>query len=257
MGGRPSPATAASIVFEERERGRRTQRADLRPQGRRLGAVHLGEGAALGISPDDRWVLSQSDEAGGQDRFLLLPTGQGLARPSSIEASGPCRGERSRPTEAASSFSRERAGAAPALYAQGLAGGEPRAVSRDGLEGDPIVVSSDGRFAAAVGAEGRIVICRLEDATTRPLPGASADEMPIVWSPDGRSLYVFKRNELPARVFRVDVETGRRELWREIAPADRTGLDHIDAIRMTPDARAYAYGYTRTLGSLQIAEGLR
>ena len=246
-----------SIVFEEREEG-----------GGRSGPIyvrkvdgsapmHLGEGAALGISPDGRWVLSQSEEAGGQDRFLLLPTGPGLARAVEHRGLGSMPWGAFSPDGSGVLFLARRAGAAPALYAQGLAGGEPRAISRDGLEGDPIVVSSDGRFAAAVGAEGRILLCRLEDGTAHPLPGGFPDEIPIVWSPDGRSLYVFKRSELPARVFRVDAETGRRELWREIAPADRTGLDHIDAIRMTPDARAYAYGYTRTLGSLQIAEGLR
>ena len=64
-------------------------------------------------------------------------------------------------------------------------------------------------------------------------------------------------NELPARIVRVDVETGRRETWKEIAPADRTGLDRIDTIRMTPDARAYAYGYTRILGSLQVVKNLQ
>jgi hypothetical protein len=78
-----------------------------------------------------------------------------------------------------------------------------------------------------------------------------------VWSADGRSLFVYRRNELPARIARVDVESGRREPWKEIAPADRTGLDRIDSIRMTPDGRAYAYGYTRILGSLQVVRNLR
>ena len=55
----------------------------------------------------------------------------------------------------------------------------------------------------------------------------------------------------------MDVDSGRRQLWKEIAPADRTGLERIDTIRMTPDGRAYAYGYTRILGTLQVVENLR
>jgi hypothetical protein len=58
-------------------------------------------------------------------------------------------------------------------------------------------------------------------------------------------------------VFKVDVATGRRELWKTIAPTDRSGLVSIDHIVMTPDARSYAYSYMRILTSLELAEGLR
>ncbi|HKD20006.1 MAG TPA: hypothetical protein VKG23_19295, partial [Thermoanaerobaculia bacterium] len=250
-------ADGRAVVFEEREEG-----------GARTGPIyvrkvdgsapmHLGEGAALGISPDGRWVLSQSAEAGGQERFLLLPTGPGLAR--AVEH----RGLASSPFGAFSPdgarivFVAKKSAAAPTLYAQDLSTGDPRTISSEGVLDDPVVLSPDGRTAAAVGTDGRILLCHADDGTARPLAGGLVGELPIVWSPDGRSLYVYRRNELPARIFRVDVDAGRRELWKEIAPADRTGLDRIDAIRMTPDGRAYAYGYTRILGSLQIAENLR
>ena len=74
-------ADGRTVVFEQRGEG------GVRKGGiyiRRVDGsapVHLGEGGALGLSPDNLWVLSQPHEAGGQERFLLLPTGQGLARP--------------------------------------------------------------------------------------------------------------------------------------------------------------------------------
>jgi serine/threonine protein kinase len=218
--------------------------------------VHLGEGGALALSPDGQWVLSQNAEQGGQERFLLLPTGQGLAR------SFDHRGLASVPWGAFFSdgnrvlFLARRGDSPFRLYAQDLAG-EPQAVSPEGLAAGSVAISPDGRLAAAIGADSKVVICPVDGAAQRPLPGSVAGERPIVWSAEGRALYVYRRHELPARVFRVDVESGRRELWKEIAPADRTGLDGIDTIRMTPDARAYAYGYTRILGSLQIVQGLR
>ena len=64
-------------------------------------------------------------------------------------------------------------------------------------------------------------------------------------------------DEAPARVFKIDIATGRRELWKTIAPADRSGLVAIDNIVMTPDARSYAYSYQRILTNLEVAEGLR
>ncbi len=59
------------------------------------------------------------------------------------------------------------------------------------------------------------------------------------------------------QVFGIDVATGRRELWKTIAPADRSGLVAIDGIVMTPDSRSYAYCYERILTSLQVVDGLR
>jgi Tol biopolymer transport system component len=250
-------ADGRSIVFEEREEG-----------GARTGAIylrkvdgsppmHLGEGGALGLSPDGRWVLSQTSDPGGQERFLLLPTGPGLARALEHGSVRSLPWGAFTPDGSRILFLARKAGSVPGLYVQDLGGGEPRAVCPGGVADGPIAVSPDGRLSAAIGADSRILICRLEGGPARPLPGGALGELPIVWSADGRSLYVYRRNELPARIFRVEVETGRRELWKEIAPADRTGLDHIDAIWMTPDARAYAYGYTRILGSLQISQGLQ
>ena len=120
-----------------------------------------------------------------------------------------------------------------------------------------MAVSPDGRFVAASGPDSKIAIYPVDGGAPRPLAGAEAVENPILWSADGGSLYVYRRGEAPARVFKVDVATGRRELWKTIAPADRSGLVAIDNVVMTPDARSYAYSYQRILTSLEVVEGLR
>jgi hypothetical protein len=97
----------------------------------------------------------------------------------------------------------------------------------------------------------------LEGGSPRPLPGADVGERPIVWSADGGSIYVYQRREPTARVFKIDVATGTRELWKTIAPADRAGLIGIDNIAMTSDASGYACSYEQILTSLKLAEGLR
>jgi serine/threonine protein kinase len=54
-----------------------------------------------------------------------------------------------------------------------------------------------------------------------------------------------------------DLDTGRRELWKQIMPADRTGVVAIRGILPTPDGRAYAYSYLRALSELYVVEGLK
>ncbi|HYX19520.1 MAG TPA: protein kinase [Thermoanaerobaculia bacterium] len=254
-------ADGRSVLFEEREQGgARTgalylRRVDGSPP------VHLGDGAGIGISPDGRWVLSQMEETGGQKRFLLLPTGQGLARAVEHRDVGTSPWGAFFPDGNRILFLAERgsgkAGDGLGLFSQAIGEGGVEAICPGGLFPGPVAISPDGRSVAAIGANDRIILCRLDGSTPRLLPGAGGNEIPIVWSSDGRSLYVYRRNELPARIVRIDVETGRREPWKEIAPADRTGLDRIDTVRMTPDGRAYAYGYTRILGSLQVVKNLR
>jgi hypothetical protein len=91
----------------------------------------------------------------------------------------------------------------------------------------------------------------------RPVPGFLSGEVPIQWTPDGRSLYTFQPGRLPAQVFRIDIATGRRTLWKELAPQDRTGVNGIQAVRITPDGRSYAYSYFQALSNLFLIKGLK
>jgi Tol biopolymer transport system component len=253
-------ADGRSVLFEEREQsGARTGALYLRRVDGSA-PVHLGEGAGIGISPDGRWVLSHAEETGGPPRLLLLPTGQGLARALEHRDVGSAPWGAFFPDGNRILFLAARGGKGGeglGLYAQPIGEGALEVLCPAGLLPGPVAISPDGHSVAAIGADERIVICRLDGSKPRLLSAAAAGEIPIVWSADGRSVYVYRRNELPARIVRVDVETGRREVWKDIAPADRTGLDRIDTIRMTPDGRAYAYGYTRILGSLQVVKNLR
>jgi hypothetical protein len=59
------------------------------------------------------------------------------------------------------------------------------------------------------------------------------------------------------RIFRVDLETGRWELWKEIAPAETAGASVGGIVFMTPDGKSYAYGVSRDLSQLYLVEGLK
>jgi Tol biopolymer transport system component len=218
-------------------------------------AVRLGEGAGLGLSADGRWVLSQPSPS--SETLVLLPTGPG--QPRSLEHPGVTTLPLGRllPDEKRVLFLGRAGTGSWRVYVQNLDGGEPQAISPEGMPPGLTAVSPDGRFVAARGPDWKIGIYSIDGGAPRPLAGAETHDNPILWSADGGSLYVYTSREAPARVFRVDIATGRREFWKTIAPADRSGLVAIDNIVMTPDGRSYAYSYQRILTNLEVVEGLR
>jgi hypothetical protein len=56
---------------------------------------------------------------------------------------------------------------------------------------------------------------------------------------------------------RLDYQTGKRELVREIAPADQAGVNSQFGIVVTPDATAYAYSTVQMLHELYLVDGLK
>jgi len=59
------------------------------------------------------------------------------------------------------------------------------------------------------------------------------------------------------RVLRVDLNTGKRQLFKEVEPPDRSGILALGPIHVTPDGKTYVYGFTRRLSDLYVVEGLR
>jgi len=63
-------------------------------------------------------------------------------------------------------------------------------------------------------------------------------------------------NQAPAKVYRLNVLTGQRQLFREMAPPDVAGLHDISHIHFSSHGRAYVYSYTRLLSELYLVKGL-
>ena len=105
--------------------------------------------------------------------------------------------------------------------------------------------------------DGTVSILSLESGQSRPIPGLAAGELPVQWSEDGRSLFVVPAAGLPAKIFRLDLVTGERSLWKEITPSDPAGVFGIDPIRLTRDGKSYVYSYRRLLTDLYLVEGLK
>jgi hypothetical protein len=69
-------------------------------------------------------------------------------------------------------------------------------------------------------------------------------------------LYVVEQVDELARVFRRDIDTGRRTLVREIRPQPPAGLTSFDLF-VSRDGRAVAYTTSLRLANVYVIEGLR
>jgi hypothetical protein len=60
-------------------------------------------------------------------------------------------------------------------------------------------------------------------------------------------------------VFRLDLATGRRELWHSFAPADRAAVfdGGFQNFAMTPDGSSYAYSFLNIPSDLYLVTGLK
>ncbi len=220
-------------------------------------AVRLGDGIANELSPDGKWALVLVPGGDGAPaRLRLLPTGPGA--PRDLDA-GAINQQWSHwfPGGRRVLFSGNEPGKGTRLWVRDLDGGAPEPISPEGVRPLAHHVSPDGNRVAALTLDGRAMLYPVPAGEPQPIPGFEPGERPAGWSADGASLYAVRLGDLPARVFRVDIASGRRTPWRELRPADPAGVDLITPIAITPDGRSYAYGLRRIVGDLYLVEGLR
>lgn len=92
---------------------------------------------------------------------------------------------------------------------------------------------------------------------SRPVPGSLPDDRPVAWGINDRSLWVFRRGEIPAHVFQLDLATGQRHLWKTLTPPDPAGVSSIIEFQVTPSGDSYFYSYARVLSQLYVVRGLK
>jgi DNA-binding winged helix-turn-helix (wHTH) protein/Tol biopolymer transport system component len=214
--------------------------------------VPLGGGMAGGFSPDGRWVAATINYG----QLVLLPTGAGTSR--RVDAGGIQQYGHPilwLPDGKQLVFSGQLAGHETQCFVQNVDAGRPRAVTPEGVTW--CLPSPDGKWIAArdmATKQGRLY--PLDGGQPRAVPGLLPGEN-FAWTSDPKFMYVYQWGQPPVKIYRLNIVTGQRQLFKELNPADGAGLCGIGHIILSADGRSYIYGYTRLLSDLYLVKGLQ
>ncbi len=217
--------------------------------------VRLGDGSAGGLSPDGKWALSVF--TGTPEHVTLLPIGTGQPRDVPILGLEHVQNGFAHFLSDGEQIliNGNEPGHTVRSYIVDLTEGKPRAITPEGVVGR--LVSPDGRYVAGLRAGTSLVIYPVNGGEPRSVPGVDTDLTPAQWAEDGSALYVYRAGELPAKIYHVDIATGKRQLVREIMPTNPAGVVSIAPIVMTRDGSRYVYGYFQSFSVLYVISGLR
>jgi eukaryotic-like serine/threonine-protein kinase len=219
-------------------------------------AVRLGDGAGISLSPDGRWALALIPKVPTQ--LQLLPTGAGEPQAISLgdvipqfTFSGWL------PDSSGVVVGGAEMGHAARLYLFSPDSGKIRPITPEGYISSVAPISPDGKQIATDSPQRVGVICPIAGGKPEPIQGLGPGDRAIGWSKDSRVLYVISAPTFPVTIFKLDLQTHRKEAWRTISPEDLAGAQPTSNFRVTPDGGAYAYTFARTLDDLYLAVGLK
>src|SRR5262249_22518356 len=150
-------------------------------------AVRLGDGAAMALSPDGKWVLSYLFTL---RQLILLPTGAGEVKRlerHGIEHYGPG-GMHWLPNGKQIILNAREPNRGRRYYLQDIESGSLRPITPEGIAASPFadlnghVISPDGKFIVASDSQGKKSLYPIEGGEPRPLPGLDDEDEVITWS---------------------------------------------------------------------------
>jgi serine/threonine protein kinase/Tol biopolymer transport system component len=217
-------------------------------------AVLLGEGGAVSLSPNGKSVISQTLDSPSQLRLLSTGAGEGQSLThDNVNYSW----ARWFPDGKRVLVAANEAGKGVRFYVLDSDSRQMHAISPEGVNGTSFYVSPDSQWVAGIGPDQHGYLYPINGGEARQIKGLNPGELPITWSSDGKAIYIYQPGELPARVNRLDIQTGQHTLWKQLMPSDPAGVETIGPILMTPDASTCVFGYHRMLSDLYLVEGLK
>jgi Tol biopolymer transport system component len=219
-------------------------------------AVKLGGGRAPAFSVDQKWVVTPAVDGQGLTIYAV-----GVGQTKQIQLNGfSVRTAYFHPNGEELVLFASESGHGSRIYRINLPGGPPRPISAEGVTGvrGNCAPSPDGRYVPGFSvSDGKLRLYPLEGGEPQEIADIGPDDRLDGWVAGGKALFAHRTGELPAKLMRLDYQTGKRELVREIAPADRAGVSTSFQIVVTPDAQAYAYSLVQMLHELHLVEGLK
>jgi hypothetical protein len=216
-------------------------------------AKRLGDGQALALSPDGKWVLALIEAS--PNRLLLIPTGPGQPREMGNAGLDGYYAAGFHPDGTKIWFNGKEQGHKIRCFVQLLDGGEARPVTPEGLLARVGIRRGGAQILVRDRESGDLLIMDLAGSATHAIPGLAKGDVPTGWSTDGSALFV-RAPGLPVEIFRIDLATGKRTLVTRLAVPTNMTVSDIKVLA-SGDGRTWVYGYQRYLSDLVVAEGLR
>jgi len=215
--------------------------------------ARIGEGLAMAISPDGKWVITKPAKGGP---LSLVPTGAGESRQVTHDAVSFDRVQFFPDGKRLLAYGIE-AGHGGRDYLIDLSSGDSKPITPEGIGGT--LLSPDGKSVVVRGPDGKRGIWPLDGGGFHPIPGLEGNYSPIGWTPDGESVYVVpsRGRAKIEKVSRVNFQTGKMEPWKTFGEETGAGVTAVVAPHLSSDGNAYAYLYVRVLSEAYVVTGLR
>ena len=213
--------------------------------------IPLGEGMAGGFSPDGKWATSIVSNS----RLLLLPTGAGTVRQlerNDIEQYG--MEAHWLPDGRQIIFTGNQPGHAARCFIQNINSGKPRPVTPEGIV--YCRVSPDGKWIAGSNGADDAWLYQMDGGEPRRISGLLSGEK-FAWTADPHFMYAYQWKQAPVKIYRLNILSGERQLFKEITPPELSGSCDIARVLFSSDGRYYVYGYTRLLSELYLVKGIK
>jgi eukaryotic-like serine/threonine-protein kinase len=215
--------------------------------------VRIGEGIAEAISPDSKWVITKPLKVGA---LSLVPTGAGQSRQLTHDNVS-YDDVRFMPDGKHLLAVGIEPGHGARDYLIDVSTGGSTAVTPEGVSG--VAVPSNGKDVAVTGPDGKLGVWTFGGSAVRPIPGLDSSYFVSGWTPDGQSLYVSSRQgrQRTAKVYRVNVATGKMDFWKEFGTTLPAGATIGGALLFSSDTNAYAYPYGQVLCEAYVVKGFK
>jgi Tol biopolymer transport system component len=213
--------------------------------------IRIGEGRGEAISPDNKWVVTQSIHDGS---LMLVPTGAGQGRPLTHDKIR-YTNIRFLPDGKSLIAVGLEPGHGARTYLIDFNSGDSKPLTPEGITGTN--VSPDGKVGIVTNPDGSFAFSPLDGSGIRPIPGLQPGFAPVGWTPDGSFLYVRDRSSgrNHPKFLRVNLATGKMEPWKTLG--ENLNSVALGNLTFAKNANAYAYLWVQTLSQAYLVRGLK
>ena len=216
-------------------------------------AVRVGDGEAVALSPDGRWVTAYTPQ--GNPRYSLLPSLPGDASPIVV----PGLEDKSAMVVGWLSDGRrliwgKESGKKSRHFLWTPTSDQLSAVTP---EETPVgYVSADASRILAGGAGNQLHIFFSDGSPAKPVRGLRPTDRLLRWAEDRESVFVAtQQDDRQSVIEKVNLTDGARSRWSTLDPPVQAEAIRVRAI--SADGRSVIYSYYRSEAALYLAGGLR